>query len=70
MRKKYKLTGINNDGKRIKIESNNFTYVNCINIYKGNLWEFVDGKWQIIKKINNWGGKNGAFYIYYNYNIF
>ena len=51
---KYKLTGLDINKKRLKIESNNFAYLNCLNVFSGNLWELMEnGKYKKIKTILN-----------------
>lgn len=43
----YIITGTDRDGKRFRIET---TTPQHYNIYKGNLWEIVNGKKKLIKK--------------------
>jgi len=50
----YKLTGTLPNGKRFKTMKGNGNYLNGINIYKGHLWERVNGgAWKIVKTVYN-----------------
>jgi len=40
----YCITGVDKAGKRFKIESANYYYIACINVYKGTLWGIKGNK--------------------------
>jgi len=50
----YKLTGVDACGRRFKTKYGNGNWLAAHNIYRGNLWERVDGgKWRKVKTWNN-----------------
>ena len=49
----YIITGIDVNHKRFKIHSNNWLYINMINCYRGSIWEVINGKRKLIKRIYN-----------------
>ena len=48
----YKLTGVDVYGKRFKIETNNRMYALHINLFDWSVWERVDDKWKLIKRVS------------------
>lgn len=49
----YKATGTDRKGKRFRITSDNYSYIMCINMWKGNVSEKINGKWKRIKSVSN-----------------
>jgi len=49
----YKVTGVDVYGKRFKIETNNRMHALHINLFSGSVWERVNGKWKLIKRVCN-----------------
>ena len=50
----YAITGVDRQGKRFKIESSNYYYIACINVWKGTLWGIIQsGKKKRLRVYNN-----------------
>jgi len=49
----YKVTGMDVYGKRFKIETDNRFYALNINLFNGSVWERVNGRWKLIKRVWN-----------------
>ena len=45
----YVLTGVDRHGKRFKKESPSFMYLASHNVWRGNLWQVVDGNRKLLK---------------------
>lgn len=53
---KFKATGINKNGVRLKpIISDNYFYIEGINLWHGNKWGLlkINNKWKKLQSINN-----------------
>ena len=50
---KYLLCGTDRNGKRFRMESGNFHYLNGINAWRGNLYLVADEKRYLLKEIIN-----------------
>jgi len=51
----YKVTGIDNYGKRFSpIMTRSYRYAIGFNLYKGRIWQRTDkGRWNLIREISN-----------------
>lgn len=51
---KYKVTGVLTNGRRFSaIHTTNLRYALSINLYRGTVWEEVDGHWRKIREVWN-----------------
>ena len=50
----YIASGTDRNGKRFRIESGNWGYIEGINVFKGSKWLKRDGIRYLIKRIHNW----------------
>jgi hypothetical protein len=52
--KKYKVTGVDKNGKRFKIETNSRIYAFGINLWRGSVWGLQENnKWKLLERIFN-----------------
>ncbi len=51
----YVVTGVDVYGKRFKLVYTNYIHANCINLYRGSLWEEhrATGKRKLLKRVYN-----------------
>ena len=50
----YKVTGVDKNGIRFRIETNNRMHALGINLWRGSVWEFTrENKWRLIKRAYN-----------------
>ena len=49
----YHVTGIDRNGRRFKIITNKGMHAMMINIYRGSVWEVINGKRKLIKRVYN-----------------
>ena len=49
----YKITGTTRNGKRFRILTDSYMQAMCINLWSGTVWEKIDNKWKIIKRVYN-----------------
>jgi len=49
----WKVTGVDRSGKRFKIETDSRMYAHGINLWRGSVWLWVDGKWKLVKRVWN-----------------
>ena len=49
----YKVTGVDVYGKRFRIETDSRMYAFHINLFNGSVWERVNGRWKLIKRVCN-----------------
>lgn len=49
----YIATGVDISGRRFRIKSNNWTYLNGVNIWRGSKWLLRDGKRWLIQRVYN-----------------
>ena len=50
----YKVTGLDRDGRRFRIETSNRIHALGINLWCGSVWEFTrENKWRLIKRVYN-----------------
>jgi len=50
---KYHVTGVDVNGKRFKIETDDWTYAAGINLYRGSKWLVRGGKRWLIIRVEN-----------------
>lgn len=50
---RYEVTGTDRGGKRFKISTTILAYALSINLWRGSVWEVVDGKRTRIKEVWN-----------------
>ena len=58
MTMRYKITGVDRNGKRFKILTNNRMHALSINLWKGSVWikrpkidAFLFGQWKLLKRV-------------------
>ena len=52
MMKMYKITGVDRNGKRFKIETNSRMHAFGINLWKGSVWkQKQDGGWKLLHRV-------------------
>jgi len=50
----FKVTGKMPNGKRFKpIHTSNANYALAINLYQGTVWQMINGRWKMIKRVVN-----------------
>jgi hypothetical protein len=50
----YKVTGVDKNGKRFKIETDSRMYAFGINLWNGSVWELQkDDKWKLLRRVYN-----------------
>ena len=47
----YHVTGVDRNGKRFKIVTANARHADGINLYNGTVWEVIDGKRKMIRRV-------------------
>ena len=50
---KYVVTGVDRDNKRFSMQYSDIRYAMGINLWRGNVWEVIDGKRRRIKSVCN-----------------
>lgn len=50
---KYHVTGVDLNGRRFKIVTDNPHWALAINVYRGTVWQVRDGRRRIIRRIYN-----------------
>ena len=50
---RFKITGTDREGKRFKIGTDNAQYALGINVYRGSLWQNIEGTYRLIKRYYN-----------------
>lgn len=49
----YHVTGTDRNGRRFKIITNKGMHAMMVNIYRGSVWEVINGKRKLIKRVYN-----------------
>ena len=49
----YIVTGVLTNGRRFKLQYSDYRQAMGINLWRGNVWEVIDGKRKRIKSVTN-----------------